>query len=40
MDFSKFTGIKIPEGNVTKITSGGVVLWEANNIEYLFIDFE
>lgn len=28
MDFSKVKSLKIPEGEVTKITSGGVTLWE------------
>lgn len=29
IDFSTVKSITIPEGNVTKITAGGVVLWEA-----------
>lgn len=28
MDFSQVKGLTIPEGSVTKITSGGVVLWQ------------
>ena len=41
MDFSTITAISIPEGNVTKITSNGVVLWQnAIPLEDLLIDFE
>lgn len=33
MDFSKVKSLTIPEGNVTKITRNGVVLWEAGEYQ-------
>ena len=41
MNLSNVTNIKIPEGNVVKIVSGGNVLWEKDyNKEYCTITFD
>ena len=42
MDFSTIKAIRIPEGNVTKITSkaDGKVLWKAGIDPFILIDFE
>jgi hypothetical protein len=36
IDFSTLRGLTIPEGVVTKIESGGVVLWNANTIKVVY----
>lgn len=43
INFSAVKSIKIPEGNVTMITHGDMILWQAGSsasIESLLIDFE
>lgn len=44
MNFSTVKAILIPEGNVTKITCNGVILWQANALDpeliASLIDFE
>lgn len=40
IDFSKVTGITIPEGVVAKIEAGGVVLWNAKASEPIVLEVE